>query len=154
MAKPQRCRYKGNLRNRNERRSIPPRHRNGVFIPGFLKMIRVVRAKDTMVDQGVPLERVGKPANRFMHDEPMQRPLKKRTEDRARGEPSHQPQEKTRRYHLLFVPIVYCPMCNLLPSEKLSQPIRDSSLRQIVRRHFQTHAIAYGQSHEMLPHFT
>lgn len=39
-------------------------------------------------------------------------------------------------------------------SESLSEPVDDARLAQVVRRHFQLHAVAIGQANEPLAHLS
>jgi len=61
----------------DQRRAVPPGHRNGVFVLFINEMIGVVGFENAMMRQGVAAVGVGEFTQRAVHDVAMERPLKK-----------------------------------------------------------------------------
>ena len=61
----------GDLANRDQDRTVPPSHWNGVFIFLMGEMVGNVGLENAVVNQGMPDVRVAKPSHRLVHDEPM-----------------------------------------------------------------------------------
>src|SRR5258706_9356029 len=76
LARKKRPDKKWDLRACDEGGTVPPSHRNRVFVLLVVEMIGVVSAKNSMVNQGVPGKRIGEHADGPMHHEPMEGPFK------------------------------------------------------------------------------
>lgn len=86
--------HKRNDAHGDDRRAIPPRHGNGVFVFLIDEVIGLVRLKDVMVDQGVALEGITEKLHRLVHDVAVKRPFKKRGENCSDHETDRSPEEK------------------------------------------------------------
>ncbi len=137
-----RTRHKRNHPHRDQRRPIPPGHRNRIFILLINEMIRLIRLENVMMNQRMPLEGISKKLHRLVHDIPVKRPFKKRCKNRG-DQKTHRRPEKEGRYHGIMGWLVVI----------LSKSVGNPSFGQVVRRHFQAHTIADRQAHKMPAHF-
>lgn len=81
--------------HRNQSRSVPPSHWNGVFVFFMNEVVSLIRLENVMVNERVPLKRIHEKLHAAMHYKPMKRPFKKRGEDGGGDKSNGRPEEES-----------------------------------------------------------
>ena len=84
----------GNHADRDDRRAVPPRHRNLLFVVFVDDMISVVGFENMVMHDGVRVERVTEIKERAVHEILVQRPFEERGEHDTGGKTDRGPHQK------------------------------------------------------------